>query len=215
MGMKRSVMVIGMGRFGVSTVKTLIEMGHEVLCIDRDEARLNQVRDLATHAVQADTTDERALTRIGVRNFDCVVVCVGEDIRASILTTVLCREMGAKLIIAKAHDDLHAKLLYKTGADRVVQPEHDGGVRLARSLMSERIIDTLNLSDGVSISEIHVPRTWVGKTLVGLDARRTYGVSVIAAKRGGHMLLTVDPQAPLLAGDTLYVIGDDEALKKL
>ena len=131
----KSFAVIGIGRFGASVAQTLCTLGHEVLAIDRDETRIAAIADLVTHAVVADTTDERALKRIGVRNFDCIIISVGDDIRTSILTTVLVKEQGAQYVIAKASDRLHARLLEKTGADKVVLPEHEAGVRLALSLI--------------------------------------------------------------------------------
>ncbi|HQQ40048.1 MAG TPA: TrkA family potassium uptake protein, partial [Clostridia bacterium] len=150
--MSKSFIIIGLGRFGTSTARMLTTLGHEVLVVDKRADRVNGIKDSVMHAVQADATDERALSQLGVRNFDTVVICIGDDIRASILTTVLCREMGAKKIVAKAQDDLHQKLLIKTGADRVVQPEHDGGIRLARSLVAEGVLDSLDLSDEYCIN---------------------------------------------------------------
>lgn len=211
----KSFLVIGIGRFGASTARTLAQLGHEVLAVDRSEERVNSVKDEVLHAVVADTTDERVLASLGISNFDCVLICVGDDLRSSILSTVLCRELGAKRIIAKAQDALHAKLLLKTGADQVVQPEHDGGVRLARSVASESIIDSLDLSEEYSVQEIHVPKDWIGKSLVGLNVRAKFGVSVIAMRRGGQLRMSVDANALLLPGDTLFVIGDNKDLERL
>ena len=212
---KKSFMVIGLGRFGTSTAVMLGTLGHEVLAVDKSRDRVASIKDSVTHAVQADSTDERAISQLGVANFDCVIVCIGDDLRASILATVLCREAGAKYIIAKAQDELHEKLLLKTGADRVVQPEHDGGVRLARSIVAEGVLDSLDLSDEYSISEITVPGGWVGKSLAELNVRGRYGVSVIAIRRSGHLAVNVQPGAPFLPGDTIYVLGNDDSLKKL
>lgn len=211
----KSFMIIGMGRFGTSTALTLAELGHEVLAVDNREERINAVKDRVLHAVVADTTDERVLSQLGVRNFDCVVICVGDDLRSSVLTTVLCRELGAKRIVAKAQDALHAKLLLKTGADRAVQPEHDGGVRLARSLISESIIDSLDLSEDYSIHEIHVPEGWVGKSLAGLDVRKRFGLSVVAIRREGMVLVNLRPQEPFLRGDAIFVLGDNDNLERI
>lgn len=211
----KSIAVIGMGRFGTSTALTLTELGHEVLAVDRDEERINLIKDRVLHAVAADSTDERVLTQLGIRNFDCVVVCVGNDLRASILTTVLCRELGAKEIIAKAQDELHAKLLLKTGADRVVQPEHDGGIRLARSLASESVIDSLDLSEKYSINEIHVPHSWIGKSLIGLNVRARFGVSVIAVRRDNDLHVNVNPGEPFRPEDTLFILGDNKSLERI
>ncbi|MDD6047154.1 MAG: TrkA family potassium uptake protein [bacterium] len=211
----KSFAVIGIGRFGASVAQTLCTLGHEVLAIDRDETRIAAIADLVTHAVVADTTDERALKRIGVRNFDCIIISVGDDIRTSILTTVLVKEQGAQYVIAKASDRLHARLLEKTGADKVVLPEHEAGVRLARSLVSGSIIDYLDLSDEYSINETLIPTPWVGKTLVELNVRNRFGVSVIAIRRGEDILVTLDPKAPLHAGDVLVMIGSNESLSRI
>ena len=207
--------VIGLGRFGTSVAQTLCALGHEVLAVDRDENRVAAVADSVTHAIVADTTDERALKRIGIRNFDCVILSVGDDIRASILSTVLMKEQGAPYVIAKASDALHAKLLEKTGADKVVLPEHEAGIRLARSLVSGSIIDYLDLSDKYSITETRIPEKWAGKTLIDLNVRRNYDVSVIAIRRGEEILVTLDPKAPLQRGDVLVMIGTNAGLSRI
>ena len=207
--------VIGLGRFGTSVAQTLCALGHEVLAVDRNESRVAAVADSVTHAMVADTTDERALKRIGIRNFDCVILSVGDDIRASILSTVLMKEQGAPYVIAKASDALHAKLLEKTGADKVVLPEHEAGIRLARSLVSGSIIDYLDLSDKYSITETRIPEKWAGKTLIDLNVRRNYDVSVIAIRRGEEILVTLDPKAPLQRGDVLVMIGTNAGLSRI
>lgn len=213
--MSKSFLVIGLGRFGTSTARMLTTLGHEVLAVDRRSEQVDAIKESVLHAVSADTTDERVIAQLGVRNFDCVVICIGDDVRASVLTTVLCREMGAKKIIAKAQDDLHQKLLLKTGADRVIQPEHDGGIRLARSLADEGVLDTLNVSEDYSINEIEVPADWVGQTLAGLHLRHNRGVSVIALRRDDAVNVNLDPDVPFQKGDTVYVIGSNESLEKL
>ena len=213
--MTKSFLVIGLGRFGSSLARMLTELGYEVMAVDRQMERVNELKDDVLGAVRADTTDERAVSELGVSNFDCVVICIGDDLRASILATVLCREKGAKRIIAKAQDALHKTLLLKTGADVVVLPEHDAGVRLARTLSMDGVLDSLDLPDGYSISEIVVPRDWVGNSLSGMHARTKYGISVIAIRRGGHVHVNIDPLEVLLPDDTLYVIGSDRDLERL
>ena len=208
-------MIIGLGRFGTSTALMLTKLGHEVLAIDKRGDRVNAVKGDILHVIQADMTDEHAVAQLGVANFDCVVICIGGDIRASVLSTVLCREMGAASVVAKAHDDLHALLLKKTGADRVVQPEHDGGVRLARSLVDESFVDSLNLSDDYSVSEIGLPKNWAGKSLSELSVRNRYGVSVIAIRRDGHLSVHIKPEQALHEGDTLFVLGTSKSIHKL
>ena len=213
--MSKSFIIIGLGRFGTSTARMLTTLGHEVLAVDKRADRVSAVKDSVMHAVQADSTDERALSQLGVRNFDCVVICIGDDIRASVLTTVLCREMGAKKIVAKAQDDLHQKLLIKTGADRVVQPEHDGGIRLARSLVAEGVLDSLDISDEYCINEIKIPKDWIGHSLAQIDVRNKYGFSVIAIRRDGHVAGNIDPNEPFHPDDSIYILGDNESLDKI
>jgi trk system potassium uptake protein TrkA len=140
---------------------------------------------------------------------------MGDDIRSSILTTVLCKEQGAKYIVAKASDSLHAKLLYKTGADKVVQPESEAGVRLARSLVSENIIDYLELSEEYSVHEIRIPKIWVGKTLAELDVRAKYDVSVIGIRRQNEIMVALDPTEPFLAGDIIIMIGSNDGFTQI
>ncbi len=213
--MAKSFAVIGIGRFGTSVAVTLCAMGHEVLAVDVDQTLVNAIADKVTHAVAADTTDERALRRMGVDSFDAVVVSTGENIRVSILTTMLLKELGAKRVIAKASDELHAKLLEKTGADQIVLPERDSGVRLARALVLDSVLDYLELTDDVSINEIRIPKPWVGKSLIEVNVRRVYGVSVVAIRRGETMVVTIDPTAPLLGEDVLVVLGHNAALQKI
>ncbi|MEA5026698.1 Ktr system potassium uptake protein A [bioreactor metagenome] len=213
--MAKSIAVIGIGRFGFSVAKTLSQLGHQVLAVDVNEEQIKLASGYVTHAVQADTTDERALIQLGIRNFDFVVISMGDDIRASILTTVICKEQGAKYIIAKAADDLHARLLYKTGADKVVQPETEAGIRLAKSLVSENIIDYLELSDEYSVHEIRIPKIWVGKSLASLDIRVKYDVTVIGIRRSETILVTLDPNEPLLAGDIIIMIGSNKGFEQI
>ena len=201
--MSKSFLIIGLGRFGQSTARMLTTLGHEVLAVDKRADRVSAVKDSVLHAVQADTTDERAIAQLGIRNFDCVVICIGDDIRASVLATVLCREMGAKKIVAKAQDDLHQKLLIKTGADRVVQPEHDGGIRLA-----------LDLSEEYSIHEVVVPKDWVNRSLAQVDVRNRYGVSIIALRRDGRVTVNINPNDPFHNDDSIYLLGDDASLDR-
>ena len=220
--MKKSILVLGLGRFGATLATSLCQLGQEVTAVDANAARVDMVKNLVTHALQANVSDERAISQLGVRNYDCVAVCIGEDIRASVLAVVMCKEYGAKYVICKASDHLHEKLLYKTGADKVFQPEREGAVRLAHSLASQSVLDFIDLSDDFidlsdeySISEVRLPASWAGKTLSTLNVRAVYGISVIALRRRGQIVITLDPNEALEAGDELVVIGSNEALAKL
>ena len=213
--MSKSFAVIGIGRFGTSVALTLSLMGHEVLAVDTSAAAIDSIADRVTHAIVADATDERVLRRIGIAEFDAVVISVAADIRASILTAMLSKELGAKRVVAKAADDLHAKLLIKAGADQVVQPERDSGVRLARSIAVDSVLDYFALTDDVTINELRLPYSWAGKSLVQLGIRTRYGVSVIAIKRGEKMIVAIDPNSALEQGDVLVLLGSNHELEKL
>ena len=212
--MKKQFAVIGMGRFGSSVAKTLYDMGFEVLAIDMDDHRIQEVTSMVTHAVTADCTDEEALRALGIRNFDVVVVAIGADIQASILTTLILKEIGVPKLIVKAQNELHGKVLEKIGADKVIFPERDMGRRVAHHLISPNIVDYIELSDDYSILEIQIQQQHIGKSLRQLDIRAKYGCNVMAIKRGDK--LNISPRADdlLMEGDVLVVVGSNEDLQK-
>ena len=204
---KQSFVVLGLGRFGSSVARSLCELGHEVLAVDRDEKLVENIAPDVTQAVQANAVDEDALAELGVQNFDAAIVAIGTDIRASILATVLLKEAGVPKVLAKAVDDLHARVLYKVGADRVIFPERDMGQRVARSL-----VDLMALSDDDQIAELTLPTDWADKTIVELNIRRNFGVSVLGIHRGGKFLTSPGAETMLMAGDLLLVMGKKEAI---
>ena len=213
--MKKSYAVIGLGRFGSSVAATLFDMDQEVLAMDVDGARVEEMKHRVTLAIQADMRDERALSRLEIQRFDAVLISIGGDVQSSIMATVLCKELGARYVIAKAADPLHAKLLRKVGADKVLLTEREAGVRLAHSLVSESVIDYLELSDEYSVSEISIPKRWVGHSLDDLKVRNTYDVSVIAIRRGESIMVKIDPYEALREKDVLVVIGENTDIQKI
>lgn len=213
--MVKSFLVLGLGRFGTSMAKTLCSLGHDVLAVDNLDEHVNNVVDNVTRAIKADVSDEKVLANLGVRNFDCVIISVGNDIRASALSTLQCKELGAKFVIAKASDELHAKLLRNVGADRVVMPEQDFSRRLAKQLVSKNVIDFLELSDKYSIREVQIPAAWVGRSINAIDIRKKHHINVIALRRGENINVALDPAAPLLAGDLLIIVGANHDLAKV
>lgn len=213
--MKKSFAVIGLGRFGTNVALTLFEMGQEVLAMDIDGARVESIKDHVTLAVQADMRDERALSQLEIQNFDVVIISIGGDVQSSIMATVLCKELGTRYIIAKAADPLHAKLLKKVGADKVLLTEREAGARLARSLVSDSLIDYLELSDQYSVSEINIPGKWVGHSLIELKVRNTYNVSVIAIRRDEEIIVRIDPNESLKSQDVLVVIGENQDIQDI
>ena len=211
----KQYLVFGLGRFGSSLARALCAQGQEVLAVDNDQELVNDIAPYVTQALRLDATDEEALQTLGVQNFDAAVVSIGQNMRDSILISVLLKEMGVPYLIAKANDDLHAKVLKKIGVDRVVFPERDMGARLARSIITPNVLDLMNLSNDYQILDIRLPQKWAGQTLLGLNVRQKYGVNVLAIHRGERFL--VAPAAEMLfeADDTLLVLGKREDIEKL
>lgn len=212
---KKQFVVIGLGRFGTSVAKTLYALGNDVLAIDSDEDMVQNISDSVTHSVQADATDENSLRSLGIRNFDVAVVTIGSDIQASVMVTLLVKELGVKYIIAKANNELHAKVLYKIGADRVVLPERDMGVRVAHNLVSSNILDYIELSPDYSIAEIVSPKEWHGRNLKDLSVRANYGINVVAIKKDNDINVSPTAEDVIEAGDIVVAIGGAEELSKL
>lgn len=213
--MKREFAVIGLGRFGGSICEELSLEGMKVLAIDRNEQRINEFKDIATQSIILDSTDEQALKEIGIQNIDHVIIAIGDDIQASILTTVILSDLHVKKITVKAQNDYHAKILTKIGAHQVVHPERDMGRRLAHSIISNSILDYLELSEEHSIVEVKVSSKMIGKNLIDLDIRKNYGCNVVAIKRGKQMNVSPNAHDLLQAGDILIIIGADEDISKL
>ena len=208
---RKQYLVLGLGRFGGSLARSLCKMGHEVLAVDTDAETVEDIAPYVTQAIQANATDEDALQTMGVSNFDVAVVSIGA-IRDSILVTVLCKEAGVPYVLAKAVDDLHAKVLRKVGADRVVFPERDMGARVAKSLVTPSILDMMELADDYQIAEVRTPSAWCGRTLVDVNVRRNYGLSVLAIHRGKDFLASPGADTMLREGDVLLVLGKQASI---
>lgn len=207
--------VIGLGHFGSSIAKTLYSLGNEVLVIDDSEDRVKSISDHVTHAVQADATDENVLRSLGIKNFDIAVVSIGSDIQSSIMITLLLKEAGVKYVVARASNELHASVLYKVGADRVVLPERDLGIKTAHSISSDSVFDYIQLSPEYSILEISAIPEWEDKTLSELNIRAKYGINVIAIKRDKDINVSPRGEDLILPGDILVVIGSANDLSKI
>ena len=211
----KQFIVLGLGRFGSAVATTLVELGHEVLGVDNDEERVNDLKDEITQAVQADITEERVLKELGVKNFDAAIVSIATDLEASILVTMMLKEMGLKYIIAKAQNNLHAKILKKIGVDKVVFPERDMGARIARRLITPNIKDYVELEPNYNIMEIKALPEFVDKSLSELDLRNKYGINVLAIKRNNGFNISPQAKDGIKKDDLLIVIGETKIITEL
>ncbi len=212
--MGKEFAVIGLGRFGGSICRALSEEGMEVMAIDTDEDKVNEFANVASHAVVGDTTDETVLKSLGIRNFDHVIVAIGDNIQASILTTLILKELGVKHITVKAQNDYHEKVLSKIGADRIVHPERDMGRRIAHNIISNNVLDYLELSDEHSIVEIVANERLDGHSIIDLDIRAKYGINIVAMKRDKDIIVSPQANEIIRKNDILIVIGADTDINR-
>ena len=211
---KKQFLIIGLGRFGSSIAKTIYGLGHDVLAIDKDEEKVQEISDYVTHAVQMDSTDESILKTLGVTNFDVAVVTIGSNLQDSVMATLILKELGVKYIIAKANNELHAKVLTKIGADKVVLPERDMGTRVAHNLVSSNILDYIELSEEYSILEIEAIKEWFNKSLKEIEIRKKHGINVVAIKRGEKVNISPSAEDIIKENDVLVALGSAKDLNK-
>jgi len=217
----RQFAVIGLGRFGWSVAKTLSEKGHQVLAIDKDEELVQEASDFVTESVQVDSTDEKALKAVGIMNVDVAVVGIGTNLEASVLTTLILKELGVQHIVARAITDAHSKVLQRVGATKVVLLERDMGARIANSLVSPSILEHIELSPESSIMEAVPPKEFIGKSIRDMDVRAKHGLNIIGIRKKeasaeGVCELNVAPKADYVIkqGDVFILIGSNENLDK-
>ncbi|MEX2461522.1 MAG: TrkA family potassium uptake protein [Paenibacillaceae bacterium] len=212
--MVKQFVVIGLGRFGGSVTRTLIELGHEVMAIDSDARRIQEFSTLVQHIYHADSTDEQVLKELGVRNCEHAIVAIGGDIQASILTSLILKDLGIKKVTAKAVNDYHRRVLEKVGVDHVVHPERDTGIRVAHQLTSNNLIDFLELTDDFSLVEVSAFESMNGKTLKQLNIRDRYGCTIVAVKKPNNKVI-VSPNSDykILTSDILVIIGSNKQIQ--
>ncbi|MCZ0701703.1 trk system potassium uptake protein TrkA [Natronobacillus azotifigens] len=206
---QKQIAVIGLGQFGGGICKELARLGHDVLVIDKEERLVNDYSKIATHAVVADTTDEELLHSLGLRNFDYVIVAIGEDIQASILTTIILKDMGATHVWVKARNSYHHKILNKIGADLIIHPEKDIGKRLAQRLKKDQLFDFIEISDEYSIVEINTTNKLSNKSLLDLNISSRYGLTILGVKKNGKLNINPAPELDLDLGNVLFIIGNN------
>ncbi|MEG1741298.1 MAG: TrkA family potassium uptake protein [Acetivibrio sp.] len=211
----KEFVVFGLGRFGKSVAITLAESGCEVLVVDNNEDKIHDIADIVTYAVKADVTDAETLSTLGIGNFDGAVIAIGEHLEASVLGTILVKEMGIPFVLAKVQTETQAKVLMKVGADKVVFPEKETGIRIANKLIHGNFFDAVELSSTYSLMEINTKEEWIGHTLKELDLRKKYDINVIGIKNDGKLNINPLAEEVISKDDVLVVIGENEQLSRL
>jgi len=208
----KNFVVIGCGRFGRAIATTLYKLGHDVLAIDSNEEIIQNIAGDVTKAVTSQI-DEQVLREIGVPNCDVAIVSMGSDIESSVITTLLLKEMKIPYIVCKASTEIHEKILYKIGADRVVSPERDSGIKIAKNLVSDNVLDKIDLDPDYAIFELITPKSWIGKSLIELNVRKEYNLNVVAIKKDDDFVITPNPEEPLKENDIILLLGEKKNLK--
>ena len=212
---KKTYAVFGLGRYGLAVARELVENGMEVIAVDVDEKIVNEAAVYLPVCKCANVTEAEVISRLGIGNIDTVIVCMASNLEASVMAITLCKEVGVKTVIAKCSNEMQQKILLRVGADQVVFPENESGVRLAKNLLSSGFIDMLSLSNDVSIVEIDVKNEWCGKNLIELNLRKKYGFNIVAIKNSENVNVNVDPEHVLNEETTLIVIANTSKLGKL
>ena len=210
----KSVLLIGLGRFGRHIAMKLNEMRHQVMAVDKNEKRVNAVLPFVMNAQIGDATNEEFLESLGVNNFDVCIVAIGDNFQSSLETTSLLKELGAKKVVSRAARDVHAKFLLRNGADEIVYPEKQLADWTAIRYTADHILDYIELDDDHAIYEISVPGKWIGKTVKEVDVRRKYGINIMAIKRAGTMQMNITPDTSFSAVDTVFVLGNTRDIQK-
>ena len=212
---KKTYAIFGLGRYGTAVAKELVNNGMEVIAIDRRQNIVNDAAAFLPVCKCADVTDPEVIERLGIAEIDTVIICMATNLEASVMAITLCKEAGVKTVIAKCASEMHRKIFLRVGADEVVFPENESGIRLAKNMVSSGFMDILSLSKDVSIVEIDVKDDWVGKNLIELNFRKKYGFNIIAIRKGEQAEMSFDPSAPLNKEMTLVVVANTSKLKKI
>ena len=211
----KSILLIGINNFGTMIAKQLHDLGHQVLAVDRDEARINAILPLVTDAQIGDSTNETFLRSLGINNFDVCIVTIGSDFQSSLETTSLLKELGGRLVVSRADREVQAKFLLRNGADEVINPEKQIAQWAAIRYTSDHILDYINLDDDHAIYEVSVPKDWIGKSIGQIDIRKRYGINILAIKENGKMNLSVTPETILNENKTMLVLGKRKSIAKV
>ena len=211
----KSILIIGIGRFGKHLTKNFSDLGNEIMIVDKDEEKVNELISVVTGAQIGDCMDEKVLRSLGVGNYDICFVCIGSNFQASLEITSLLKDFGAKYVVAKADREIHEKFLLRNGADEVIHMERDVAVRIAKKYSARNLFDYFELADNYSIMESAVPKSWVGKSIKELDIRTVYNINVLAIKNGDKLMPVVDVEHVLTADEHVIIAGDTKICSRL
>ena len=212
---KRTYAVFGLGRYGIAVARELVDNGKEVIAVDCDQRLVNNAAAYLPVCKCGDITDAEVISRLGIGSIDTVIVCMASNLEASVMAVTLCKEAGVPMVIAKCANEMQQKILLRVGADKVVFPENESGVRLAKNLLSSGFVDMVSLAKNVSMIELDVKPEWVGKNLIELNLRKKYSINVVAVRQGEMVSVDIDPHAALEETDKQIVIANTEKLAKL
>lgn len=215
MSINKSYAVFGLGKYGFAVAKELVNSGAEVLAVDIDQGVVNDAVTELPLCKCADVTDDEVIKQLDIASIDVVIIAMADNLEAAVMATALCKEAGVKTVIAKCSDKMHQKILSRIGADKVVFPEEESGMRLAKNLLSSGFVDLIELSEDASIIELDIRPEWENKTLLQLNLRKKYSLNVVAIKQKGNICIDIDPEKPLEREMKLIVIATTETLKKL
>jgi len=215
MANKKTYAVFGLGRYGTAVAKELVNNGAEVLAVDIDEEKVNEYVAEIPFCKCADVTDPEVLKQLGISNIDVVIIAMATNLEASVMAAMLCKEMGVKTVISKCSSEMNCKILSKVGADKVVFPESESGIRLAKNLLSSGFVDIIDISNNVSMVELEVRSEWENKTLLELNLRKKYAINIVSIIEDGNVSVIIDPEKPLKKSMRLIVIADTAKLRKL
>ncbi len=215
MSINKTYAVFGLGRYGRAVAEELVKNGADVIAVDSKEELVNDAAQIIPVCKCADVTDPEVIDKLDIADVDVVVIAMANSLEATVMAITLCKEVGVKTVIAKCVEEMHSKIFYRVGADRVVFPEKEAGTRLGKNLLSSGFVDIVELSKDVSMVELEMKPQWIGKSLVELNLRKKYSINVVAILKGDEVITSIDPEMPLTENMKLIVIADVSKLEKL
>lgn len=215
MSINKTYAVFGLGRYGRAVAEELVKNGADVIAVDRNEELVNDAAQFIPVCKCADITDPEVIDKLDIEDVDVVIIAMANSLESSVMAITLCKEAGVKTVIAKCVEEMHGKIFYRVGADKVVFPEKEAGTRLGKNLLSSGFVDIVELSKDVSMVELEMKPQWVGKNLIELNLRKKYSINVVAVLKGEEVITSIDPEMPFTENMKLIVIADTAKLEKL